>query len=189
MSPPAYVSQVSLLSSILPSPVVEVAPSDKLRESNSTVDATRSIDEAVAEAVMKYFNGPDYAEKLSNSIKIEVERQSRSVSAASSVHDGPISCILPQTSSSSYMVCCNNCDTSIHGMHYHCSICDHGDYDLCQTCVDDKGVHCDDSHWLIKRHLENGKFVNSTTETRYKRSKPCEPPLVNTRTCNCCIKS
>lgn len=51
-------------------------------------------------------------------------------------------------------------------MHYHCSTCEDGDFDLCQACVDD-GVACNSSdHWLIKRTTNKaGQVITSTTET------------------------
>ncbi|KAI9719061.1 MAG: hypothetical protein M1812_003691 [Candelaria pacifica] len=65
----------------------------------------------------------------------------------------------------SYSVYCNNCDVAIPNAHYHCSICDDGDFDLCQPCVE-AGTLCGaDGHWLIKRFVKNGKVINSTTET------------------------
>lgn len=64
-----------------------------------------------------------------------------------------------------FTICCNNCDDAIPNTHWHCSICDDGDFDLCAKCVD-KGVLCDATgHWLIKRFLDGGKVINSTTET------------------------
>lgn len=65
----------------------------------------------------------------------------------------------------SFTICCNVCDGAIPNTHWHCSICDNGDFDLCQDCVD-RGHLCDNGeHWLIKRSLESGKVVNSTSET------------------------
>ena len=64
-----------------------------------------------------------------------------------------------------FSICCNNCDAGIPDAHWHCSICDDGDFDLCGKCVE-KGILCDfDDHWLIKRFVKNGKVINSTTET------------------------
>lgn len=88
--------------------------------------------------------------------------------------------------------------------HFHCSICDHGDYDLCPRCVQ-LGVHCPGSgHWMVKRFVKNGSVVNSTTERIGPKSKaPTEPEIPGafteekqppaytdepTRTCNCCVK-
>lgn len=64
-----------------------------------------------------------------------------------------------------FTICCNNCDAAIPDVHWHCSICDDGDFDLCADCVE-KGVLCDSAdHWLIKRFVQGGKVINSTTET------------------------
>ena len=64
-----------------------------------------------------------------------------------------------------FTICCNNCDTGIPDAHWHCSICDDGDFDLCSKCVE-KGVLCDfEDHWLIRRFVKGGKVINSTTET------------------------
>lgn len=67
--------------------------------------------------------------------------------------------------SNSFTICCNNCDKPIPDAHWHCSICERGDFDLCQDCVE-KGCLCDsENHWLIKRFVKGGKVINSTTET------------------------
>ena len=101
-----------------------------------------------------------------------------------------------------FTVCCNSCELTIPGAHWHCSICHNGDYDLCQTCVDDGG-HCGvEGHFLIKRLIEGGKVITSTTETVPKKtvtskaeqlpaysaheSEPESEPVM-TRTCNCCV--
>jgi next-to-BRCA1 protein 1 len=77
---------------------------------------------------------------------------------------------------SSWSVYCNNCDQPMENEHYHCNVCDDGDYDLCEGCVN-KGVHCPgESHWLIKRFVENGNVINSTTETLVSKSKASPPP-------------
>jgi next to BRCA1 gene 1 protein len=63
-----------------------------------------------------------------------------------------------------FAVCCNLCDRTVPDSHYHCSTCEDGDFDLCQTCVD-KGLTCYSSdHWLIKRFVKDGAIINSTTE-------------------------
>lgn len=91
----------------------------------------------------------------------------------------------------------------MEGEHFHCSVCDGGDYDLCPACVD-LGIHCPGKgHWMVKRFVTNGSVVNSTTQrippktrpeqcheipgafTEEKQSVPVEEP---TRTCNCCVK-
>lgn len=89
--------------------------------------------------------------------------------------------------------------------HFHCGVCDGGDYDLCPACVDN-GVHCPGTgHWMVKRFVKNGSVVNSTTQrmppktkaegtqevpgayTDEKQSVACDEEP--TRTCNCCVKS
>lgn len=113
--------------------------------------------------------------------------------------------------SCNWSVYCNVCDHPMANEHYHCTICDNGDYDLCQACVDD-GHHCpDEGHWLIKRTVKDGRVVNSTTETVPSKPKstvtevPSEMPGAYTedkkveteddeqqeelpsRTCNACV--
>ena len=67
--------------------------------------------------------------------------------------------------SNSFTICCNSCDKPIPDAHWHCSICERGDFDLCQDCVEG-GCLCDsEDHWLIKRFVKGGKVINSTTET------------------------
>lgn len=63
-----------------------------------------------------------------------------------------------------WQVYCNNCDKPMKDTHYHCSICDDGDYDLCEECVSTGKVCPGEAHWLIKRCVKDGKVVNSTTQ-------------------------
>ncbi|EED14113.1 ZZ type zinc finger domain protein [Talaromyces stipitatus ATCC 10500] len=82
-----------------------------------------------------------------------------------------------------FCIDCNNCGGNIPSEHYHCSICDDGDYDLCLACVE-AGVSCHgEDHWLLKRFVQNGVIVNSVTEIAPKRlsesvatDKPTEEP-------------
>ena len=107
--------------------------------------------------------------------------------------------------SGAFCIDCNHCGKSIPNEHYHCSICDAGDFDLCQSCVD-RGVTCDgDEHWLIKRSIKGGMVIPSVTETiapkkainkpattqAMKESVPVneyEDEAVAERTCNSCIR-
>jgi next to BRCA1 gene 1 protein len=104
-----------------------------------------------------------------------------------------------------FYIDCNHCGKSILNEHYHCSICDTGDFDLCQSCVD-RGVTCDgEEHWLIKRSIRGGTVIPSVTETiapkkatdkaagtqDMKESVPLnedEDESVADRTCNSCIR-
>lgn len=63
----------------------------------------------------------------------------------------------------SWQVCCNSCDQAMADVHYHCSICDHGDYDLCESCVQAGKLCPGEGHWLIKRTIKDGHVLNSTT--------------------------
>lgn len=115
-----------------------------------------------------------------------------------------------QLPGSSYAVYCNACDAPIANAHYHCGICADGDFDLCCDCVDN-GHLCDrEEHWLIKRFIENGMVINSTTErlapqkkapameaskssmvqkeTVEDNSEIDEEEDITARTCNCCVE-
>ncbi|KAJ5971086.1 Zinc finger ZZ-type [Penicillium vulpinum] len=74
--------------------------------------------------------------------------------------------VISHTSSNGvFCIDCNNCGRSIANGHYHCSICENGDYDLCLQCVG-AGTSCrGEGHWLIKRTVNDGVVTNSTTET------------------------
>lgn len=98
-------------------------------------------------------------------------------------------------SAGTFSIDCNHCGKSIPNEHYHCGICEKGDFDLCQVCVN-SGVTCDgENHWLIKRVIQNGLVVPSVTETcapRKVKQEKVETPISPTledgeRTCNSCI--
>lgn len=116
-------------------------------------------------------------------------------------------CVAPKAGN--FAVCCNNCDRTIPDVHYHCSTCDEGDFDLCPNCVE-KGVICHNSdHWMVKRFVRGDFIVVSTTERVSPKPNvapeaspapalavqlpsppttvPCfeRPPL---RTCNSCVQ-
>ncbi|KAL9051575.1 MAG: hypothetical protein Q9162_005930 [Coniocarpon cinnabarinum] len=76
-----------------------------------------------------------------------------------------------------WQVCCNKCDQQVTNEHYHCSICDGGDYDLCEKCVQ-AGMVCEgEGHWMIKRTFKNGAFVNSTTRIVAPKPKEATQPV------------
>jgi next-to-BRCA1 protein 1 len=90
-------------------------------------------------------------------------------SSALPVFPCPVMCPAAGTS---FAVCCNSCEKNIPNIHYHCSTCDDGDFDLCQSCVD-QGITCHGrDHWLIKRSTVDGQLVQSTTETIAPKPKP-----------------
>jgi next to BRCA1 gene 1 protein len=96
--------------------------------------------------------------------------------------------------SGTFSIDCNHCGKAVPNEHYHCSICENGDFDLCQGCVD-KGINCEgEDHWLIKRFIRNGIIIPSVTETcaprQNKADKKIEIPAATDfeeRTCNSCI--
>ena len=71
---------------------------------------------------------------------------------------------LPSGATAAWSVYCNECDKPMLDEHFHCSICDDGDYDLCQKCVAAGKVCPGANHWLIKRTLKDGRMINSITE-------------------------
>lgn len=103
--------------------------------------------------------------------------------------------------STAYTIDCNHCGMSVPDEHYHCGICENGDFDLCKACVDN-GFTCDgDEHWLLKRTIRNGVVIPSETTTLPPRKAPknetnvTEEPTTpispeddeSDRTCNSCI--
>ncbi|KAH0278360.1 hypothetical protein KCU91_g2534, partial [Aureobasidium melanogenum] len=75
-----------------------------------------------------------------------------------------------------WTIFCNACEKIMPNVHYHCSACDGGDYDLCETCVN-QGVSClGEGHWLVKRSIQDGKLVSSTTERFAPKSKTTTAP-------------
>lgn len=89
-----------------------------------------------------------------------------------------------KSASGMFCIDCNNCNRSIANEHFHCSICEDGDYDLCPQCVK-AGASCGgEGHWLIKRVVNNGIVNNSTTETlplrqQIKLENPLRQSTVN----------
>ncbi|KAM0724207.1 hypothetical protein Q7P37_000089 [Cladosporium fusiforme] len=102
-----------------------------------------------------------------------------------------------------WSVYCNSCDAAMFDAHFHCSICDGGDYDLCEACISNGTLCPGEGHWLIKRSIKEGKVVTSTTERIGRKHKEAEKevsaafaedvktlaeePRTPTRTCNNCV--
>ncbi|GAB7351616.1 hypothetical protein MBLNU459_g2231t1 [Dothideomycetes sp. NU459] len=70
-----------------------------------------------------------------------------------------------------WSVYCNECDSGMDNVHFHCSICDGGDYDLCAKCVESGKLCPGEGHWLIKRTITDGKVIASTTERIAPKTK------------------
>lgn len=107
-----------------------------------------------------------------------------------------------------WSVFCNSCDKVMSDYHYHCSVCDGGDFDLCESCVSNGKACPGENHWLIKRSIEDGKVVSSTTERLAPKIKQTPTPKSESekdvpgaftedvksmaeaiRTCNACVAS
>jgi serine/threonine protein kinase len=60
-------------------------------------------------------------------------------------------------------VTCDECGRVATDAHYHCSVCNQGDFDLCPRCVS-VGISCyNDGHKLSRRVLKYCRFINETT--------------------------
>ena len=55
--------------------------------------------------------------------------------------------------------------------HFHCSVCDDGDFDLCTECVASGKLCQGEGHWLVKRFVKDGAVQSSTTERLAPRPK------------------
>ncbi|RAO73014.1 uncharacterized protein BHQ10_009026 [Talaromyces amestolkiae] len=120
---------------------------------------------------------PSQTSSQSKSMTSPLTSRARAFSPVSSVHEEkqqaiPLRFANNNHLGSAFCIDCNNCGGSIPSEHYHCSICDDGDYDLCLNCVD-AGVSCPgENHWLLKRLVQNGVIVNSVTTIAPKRLDP-----------------
>ncbi|KAI0390538.1 hypothetical protein F5Y17DRAFT_468839 [Xylariaceae sp. FL0594] len=82
----------------------------------------------------------------------------------------------PQSPQRPFTVCCNSCARSVPDVHFHCSICDDGDFDLCRECVN-RGIGCyRDGHWLIKRTIVDGEIRASSTHIAPKSMRAVTTP-------------
>jgi len=199
---PPYASTTTLPTTILPtiagpsteSPTVASVPLEK-----------------VSEAVVAYLEGEEGRSKLRTTIGEEVEKEieKRNLVAsvaniAASVQAAPAQPKTREVVKQVYAVYCNICSANVDSVHYHCGICDGGDFDLCSKCVE-SGKHCEDAeHWMIKRTIANGEVISSreliasTTaivskkaETLFRKEEEKvedEVPDIAGRTCNCCCE-
>lgn len=189
--PPAYTSTTSL-------PLSTPEPTTPIRPEVSPAQ----LDKVVADAVSTFLNGEEYLTKLRDTVREEVQKQEKEAPVPApfaAPQAKPVELLsslagfqpttIAAPSSFTYAIFCDSCEGNIYDLHYHCGICDKGDYDICQACVN-RGVHCKDSaHWLIKRMLSGGSIVSSVTESvKPKVPEPTEKPSsVLTRTCNSCV--
>lgn len=145
----------SYLDTVLSSPLPENQGEFSLAMPNESAENTSDV----VEGVDKPAGAERQPMQLSNTSTV-TQPQYRDFVQDSS--DTPI--VSHRHLSGVYCIDCNNCRRSIPNEHYHCSICEDGDYDLCLDCVEN-GVTCpDEGHWLIKRGVKGGVVTNSTTE-------------------------
>lgn len=186
-----------------------MASSDTLVQRPEPIPAVVPMDK-LTEAVAAYLDGEEGKTKLRNTIGEEVEKEiekrsvlSQSIFSSAVTGDEKTSA-LHITNHQAYAVYCNMCSANIGNVHYHCDICDDGDFDLCESCSL-AGQHClKPEHWMIKRTIINGEVTSSTTQICRETpicSKPAQAAPVaaeeavnvdetneNDRTCNCCCE-
>lgn len=183
--------------------------------------------EKVSEAVAAYLDGEEGRTKLRTTIGEEVvkEIEKRNVLAqpVPSLSLNPSAVVAPVPAvpdagfagpkarpivvKQVYAVYCNICGTNVDSVHYHCGVCDSGDFDLCEKCIDE-GKHCNNGeHWMIKRSIVNGEVISgreliastTTASTRQVEDQPNktekeakegkeEAGDISGRTCNCCCE-
>jgi serine/threonine protein kinase len=56
---------------------------------------------------------------------------------------------------------CHICFTTYPGWKYHCNVCQNGDCDICQSCVE-SGSHCDDQNHVLGIRRWNGYWYENT---------------------------
>lgn len=191
-------------------------PNPSTASTESTASTSVPL-EKVSEAVVAYLEGEEGRSKLRTTIGEEVEKEieKRHVLAQSvanlSVASTPAVEAVPAKPkmrevvvNQVYAVYCNICSANVDSVHYHCGVCDSGDYDLCEQCVED-GKHCNNAeHWMIKRTIVKGEVISSreliasTTAIVTKKSETLnqkeeekvveQPQDVSGRTCNCCCE-
>jgi len=199
-APSAETLPVAPVSPVRMSPVIACSPIPPKFEPVSPVSPPKPVDAAADEAPLP---------------RSFTARKSFFDALASAPHNQDLA-FRPKPSSpccTAWVVYCNNCNQPMEDEHFHCSVCDDGDYDLCPACVD-SGVHCPgDGHWMVKRFVKNGNVVNSTTQRMPPKPKPAAEvpaeeargipgaytdekqsvlPVVHvedpSRTCNCCVR-
>ena len=132
----------------------------------STLEAIQNSIAAAAAAAQSKLPSP--------TVELEVPTCTTPSVAPSASAEGSV--LSSRTCRTSYLVSCNSCDQLIPEVHYHCSTCDDGDFDLCQGCVD-RGTTCHgEDHWLIKRFVKNGQITKSTTERIAPKVKAPKSP-------------
>ena len=60
-------------------------------------------------------------------------------------------------------IICSECARLTTDEHYHCNVCDHGDFDLCPECLSADVPCYNEGHKLSRRIRKNCRFVNEIT--------------------------
>ncbi len=79
------------------------------------------------------------------------------------IHEGEIHISTPPVADDQSRTCCY-CDICISSIpdadiHYHCKICNDGNFDICQECIASGYLCLDHSHKLVKRMVKESAFV------------------------------
>ncbi|KAF3006645.1 hypothetical protein E8E13_008062 [Curvularia kusanoi] len=172
------------------SPVIARSPEAPKFEAVNPVSSAKAADDGEAPVPKPFTTRQAFFDKLTKT-----------------PHNAPLTFRPKSTAAcTAWVVYCNNCNHPMDDEHFHCSVCDNGDYDLCPACVD-SGIHCPgDGHWMVKRFVKNGNVVNSTTQrippkVKIQTTEPKDIPGAftdekqsiiyeeeATRTCNSCVK-
>lgn len=187
-----------------------MASSDTLVQKPELTPTVVPMDK-LTEAVAAYLDGEEGKTKLRCTIGEEVEKEiekrsvlSQSMFSTTAVITDDKASAVKISDYQAYAVYCNVCSSNIGDVHYHCDICDGGDFDLCENCSL-TGQHCfKPEHWMIKRSIVNGEVTSSTTQVCREaiicgkpaqtqpvipeQSAQVEEPNENDRTCNCCCE-
>ena len=83
------------------------------------------------------------------------------------IRDEEINISMPPAAQYPSRVYCNICVSSIPNgdVHYHCGICDSGDFDICRECIASEYLCLDHSHKLVKRIFKCGTLVEVPDKT------------------------
>ncbi|EPE08192.1 zz type zinc finger domain-containing protein [Ophiostoma piceae UAMH 11346] len=165
----------------LPSPVMAAAEASFKPETNAHFHHSNPFESSMG--LLEDWKAKE--EAVRRAVQAEVDEVLRGNSACSSAcanlppASAPrkfLSSAVCRATRPAFTVACNRCHSQIPDAHFHCSSCEDGDYDLCLSCVE-AGVTClNADHWLIRRSVQNGLIVNSTTERIPPKSKPTAKP-------------
>jgi hypothetical protein len=77
------------------------------------------------------------------------------------IYDEDVNISTPRAADDQSRVFCNICLSSIPDtdIHYHCRICDGGDFDICRECIASEHLCLDHSHKLVKRLINDSTLM------------------------------